>query len=136
VIGWNRFGDKIYFVLERPNGSPFQIPVWMTEPSAAAMTLRESPRIDLAALRSLRRLLDATLPSLEARSLIDREGDDENDARTPTESVPRADADSQPDVTPEHSDGTTQAPASGLALRSRCRAKIGAGNTRAMDEVE
>jgi hypothetical protein len=131
VIGWNRFGDKIYFVLERPNGSPFQIPVWMTEPSAAAMTLRESPRIDLAALRSLRRLLDATLPSLEARSLIDREGDDENDARTPTESVPRADADSQPDVTSEHSDGTTQAPASGLALRSRCRAKIGAGNTRA-----
>src|SRR5580704_10186009 len=54
VIGWNRFGDMIYFVLERPNGSPFQIPVWMTEPSAAGMTLRESPRIDLAALRSLR----------------------------------------------------------------------------------
>ena len=44
VIGWNRFGDKIYFVLERPNASPFQIPVWMTEPSAAGMTVRESPR--------------------------------------------------------------------------------------------
>jgi hypothetical protein len=99
VIGWNRFGDTIYFVLERQNGSPFQIPVWMTEPSAAGMTLRGSPRIDLAALRSLRRLLDATLPSLQARSLIDREGDDENEARTPAKSVPRADADSQPDVT-------------------------------------
>jgi hypothetical protein len=36
VIGWNRFGDEIYFVIARPNASPFQVPVWMTDPAAAA----------------------------------------------------------------------------------------------------
>jgi hypothetical protein len=41
VIGWNRFGDEIYFVIARPNASPFQVPVWMTDPGAAAMTVRE-----------------------------------------------------------------------------------------------
>jgi hypothetical protein len=90
VIGWNRFGDEIYFVIARPNASPFQVPVWMTEPRAAGMTVLESPRIDLGALRNLRRLLDATLPSSDARSLIDREDDDEKDARTSAESVQHA----------------------------------------------
>jgi hypothetical protein len=54
VVGWNRFGDGIYLVIARPNASRFQIPIWMTEPGAANMTVRESPRIDLAALRNLR----------------------------------------------------------------------------------
>ena len=53
MIGWNRFGDEIYFVLARPNASPFQVPIWMTEPEAAAMTVRTLPRIDVAALRDL-----------------------------------------------------------------------------------
>ena len=52
MVGWNRFGDEIYFVIARPNASPFQVPVWMTEPGAAEMTVRESPRVDLAALRN------------------------------------------------------------------------------------
>ena len=56
VIGWNRFGDEVYFVLARPNASPFQVPIGMTEPEAAAMTVRTLPRIDVAALRNLRRL--------------------------------------------------------------------------------
>ncbi|HEX3996476.1 MAG TPA: hypothetical protein VHX39_35350 [Acetobacteraceae bacterium] len=72
MIGWNRFGDEIYLVLARPNASSFQVPAWMTQPEAADMTVRESPRIDLGALRNLRRLLDATLPSSDARSSIDR----------------------------------------------------------------
>ena len=63
MIGWNRFGDEVYFVLARPNASPFQVPVWMTEPEAAAMTVHTPPRIDVAALRDLRRLLDATRKS-------------------------------------------------------------------------
>ena len=52
----------------------------MTQPEAADMTVRESPRIDLGALRNLRRLLDATLPSSDARFSIDR-GDDDEGAR-------------------------------------------------------
>jgi transposase InsO family protein len=72
VIGWNRFGDEVYFVIARPNASQFQVPVWMTDPGAAAMTVRESPRVDLGALRPLRRLLDATRLSSDARSLESR----------------------------------------------------------------
>jgi len=52
----------------------------MTEPEAAEMTVRQSPRIDLEALRNLRRLLDATSPSPDDRFSIDRRDDDEKDA--------------------------------------------------------
>jgi hypothetical protein len=68
AIGWNRFGDEVYFVLARPNASPFQVPIWMTKPEAAAMRARTLPRIDVASLRDLRRLLDATRSSSDARS--------------------------------------------------------------------
>jgi hypothetical protein len=131
VIGWNRFGDEIYFVLERPDASPFQLPVWMTQPTAVGMTPRESPRIDLSALRGLRRLLDATLPSSQAAPLIDREGDGEKEAGTPAKFVRQAGAGDPPGVASEYSDGTAQAPASGSACRPRRRAKTGAGGSQA-----
>lgn len=90
MIGWNRFGDEIYLVLARPSASSFQVPAWMTQPEAADMTVRESPRIDLGALRNLRRLLDATLPSSDARFSIDRGDDDEKDAQRSEESIRHA----------------------------------------------
>ena len=44
------------------------------------MTVRQSPRVGLEALRNLRRLLDATSPSPNDRSSIDRRDNDEKDA--------------------------------------------------------
>jgi hypothetical protein len=49
----------------------------MTEPGAAAMTVCAFPRIDVAALRDLRRLLDTTRSFSDARSTTDRTNDDE-----------------------------------------------------------
>jgi hypothetical protein len=63
----------------------------MTEPGAADMTVRESPRIDLAALRNLQRLLDATSPSSDDRFSTDRRDDDEIDAKASAELIRCAD---------------------------------------------
>jgi hypothetical protein len=121
VTGWNRFGDEIYFVIARPNASPFQVPVWMTEPGAADMTVRELPRIDLAALRNLRRLLDATSPSSDDQSSTDRRDDDEKDAKASTELIRCADNAERDEGAPRHSDGVTQAIGAGPAHRSHRR---------------
>jgi hypothetical protein len=101
VIGWNRFGDEIYFVIARPNASPFQVPVWMTDQRAAAMAVRESARVDLGALRDLRRLLDATRPSPEARSSTDRKDDDEKERNASAEFIRCADNRGRHEVAPE-----------------------------------
>jgi hypothetical protein len=70
VIGWNRFGDEIYLFRHRP-AERFAVPGSGLDdgPGAAAMAVRESPRVDLGALRDLRRLLDATRlsPTLDLR---------------------------------------------------------------------
>jgi hypothetical protein len=123
VIGWNRFGDEIYFVIARPNASPFQVPVWMTDPGAAAMTVRESPRVDLGALRDLRRLLDATRLSSDARSSTDRRDDDETDANAPAELIQCADDKSRNEVAAKHSDGAAEVAGAGPAHRPHRRKK-------------
>jgi hypothetical protein len=117
VIGWNRFGDEIYFVIARPNASPFQVPVWMTDPGAAAMTVRESP------LRDLRRLLDATRLSSDARSSTDRRDDDETDANAPAELIQCADDKSRNEVAAKHSDGAAEVAGAGPARRPHRRKK-------------
>ena len=123
MIGWNRFGDELYFVLARPNGPPFQIPIWMTEPEAAAMTVRTLPRIDGAALRTLRRLLDATRSSFDARSATDRKDDDEKDTNASAEPIRCADDGSQDGLASKHPDGAAQAAGAGPARRPhRCTA--------------
>jgi hypothetical protein len=131
VTGWNRFGDEIYFVIARPNASPFQVPVWMTEPEAAEMTVREAPRIDLEALRNLRRLLDATSLSPDDRSSTDRKDDDEKDATASAEFIRCADNSDRDEGAPKHSDGAAQAAGTGPAHRSHRRTKTGGGGSRA-----
>jgi hypothetical protein len=130
VIGWNRFGDEIYFVLARPNASPFQVPVWMTEPGAAEMTVCQAPRIDLKALRNLRRLLDATSPSPEDRSSTDRRDNDEKDAAASAEFIRCADSSHRDEAAPKHSDGAAQAAGAGPAHRAHRRTKTGGGGSR------
>ena len=51
-------------VVRQPDGTLAQIPAWMCAPAAAAMAVRERPRIALTALRDLRLALDAALSSL------------------------------------------------------------------------
>ena len=83
------------------------------------MTVRESPRVDLAALRDLRRMLDATRSSPETRSSADREDDDEKDASTSTEFIPLVEEGSRDGVAPQRSDGTAQATGNGPSQRPR-----------------
>jgi hypothetical protein len=130
VIGWNRFGDEIYFVIARPGASPFQVPVWMTKPGAAEMTVREAPRVDLEALRSLRRLLDATSPSPDDRSSSDRRDNDEKDAAASAKSIRCADNSDRDESTPKHSDGAAQAAGAGPAHRFHRQTKTDDGGSR------
>jgi hypothetical protein len=51
-------------VMRQPDGTLAQIPAWMCAPAAAAMAVREHPRIALTALRDLRLAVDAALSSL------------------------------------------------------------------------
>jgi hypothetical protein len=125
VIGWNRFGDDIYLVLARAEASPFQVPVWMTATEAAAMTVRATPRIELAALRSLRRLLDATPAASDARSSIDREEQDEKALRVPAEPIRQTANGGRDPVTPDHSNGAGQAASAGAPHWSPNRPKTG-----------
>jgi hypothetical protein len=131
VIGWNRFGDEIYFVIARTNASPFQVPVWMTEPEAAEMTVRESPRVGLEALRNLRRLLDATSPPPDDRSSIDRRDDDEKAAESSAEPIRCAGDSDRDEGTAKHSDSTAQTAGAGTAQRSHRSTKTDSSRPRA-----
>ena len=51
------------YVVRQPDGTLAQIPTWMCFPDAAAMTVTDRPRIALDALRDLRSVIDAVLPS-------------------------------------------------------------------------
>jgi len=129
VIGWNRFGDEIYFVIARPNTSPLQVPVWMTDPSAAEMKLREAPRFDVAALRDLRRLLDATRPPSDARSSTYRKDDDEKSSSIAEDVIRTANKNGRDEVAAERSDGAGQATTAGPAHRPYRRPKsVGGGS--------
>jgi len=55
VVGRNRHGDEVALTIRHPDGSLAQLPIWMMEERAAAMTLTERPRLRLACLRELRR---------------------------------------------------------------------------------
>ena len=51
------------YVVRQPDGTLAQIPTWMCFPDAAAMMVTDQPRIALDALRDLRSVIDAVLPS-------------------------------------------------------------------------
>ena len=73
VTGRNRRGDEIALTVRQPDGTLAQMPIWMTEDRAAAMRVREIPRLPLACLRELRLELDAWQSLL--RDEPRREGD-------------------------------------------------------------
>jgi hypothetical protein len=59
VVGRNRHRDEVALTIRQPDGSLAQLPIWMVEERAAAMTMTERPRLPLACLHELRRELDA-----------------------------------------------------------------------------
>src|SRR3954462_2806708 len=73
VTGHNRRGDEVALTIRQPDGTLAQMPIWMTEDRAAAMMVREIPRLPLACLRELRLELDAWQSLL--RDEPRREGD-------------------------------------------------------------
>src|SRR4051794_23384946 len=73
VTGRNRRGDEVALTVRQPDGTLAQMPIWMTEDRAAAMMVREIPRLPLACLRELRLELDAWQSLL--RDEPRREGD-------------------------------------------------------------
>ncbi len=103
----------------------------MTAPEAAEMTVRQSPRVYLEALRNLRRLLDATAAPPDDRSSIDRRDDDEKDAESSAEPIQCAGASDRGEGATKHSDGTAATAGAGPAHRSRRRTKAGSGCLRA-----
>jgi hypothetical protein len=52
------------YVVRRPNGLPLSFPVWMTEPAAGQTEMLQKPRLTLATLLDLRRLVTLYLSSL------------------------------------------------------------------------
>jgi hypothetical protein len=77
VTGRNRHGDEVALTVRQPDGTPTQLPIWMTEDRAAAMIVTEVPRLSLACLRELRLELDAWQSLLRDAS---RRGGDEHAA--------------------------------------------------------
>lgn len=67
VVGCRHHGGEAYFILEQPDGSRALIPAWMANPQAVELETVAVPRIGLAALNDLRRLLDSLLSSCALR---------------------------------------------------------------------
>ena len=63
VVGTKRHAGEEHLLLEQRDNTKAYIPAWMTDPARAKAEPVAEPRIDLAALEDLRRLLDSTLSS-------------------------------------------------------------------------
>ncbi|MER9294792.1 hypothetical protein NKI71_31840 [Mesorhizobium sp. M0510] len=63
-------GEPAY-VGRQQDGSLALVPIWMTEESAAAMTLVGAPRLALSCLRDLRREIDTFLNLLDGDSRVE-----------------------------------------------------------------
>jgi hypothetical protein len=74
VTARKRYGDEVTLTVRQPDGTLAQLPIWMMEDRAAAMTVKEIPHLSLACLRELRLELDACLSLLRDDS--HREGDE------------------------------------------------------------
>ncbi len=59
----------------------------MVDPSAAGIEVRALPRLELGAMRNLRRLLDTVLSSSDARSSVGQGDDHEHGTQGSTQSV-------------------------------------------------
>jgi hypothetical protein len=88
------------------------------------MTVCAFPRIDVAALRDLRRLLDTVRSFSDARSTTDRTNDDEKDANLPAKFIRYGDGKGQDVLASKHPDGAAQATAAGSPHRSHRRTAV------------
>ena len=68
------FRSVAMLVIEQFDGTMALVPEWMTKPAAAAVEIREAPRLRLAELRALRQVAGAVLSLLSDRSNGDRHG--------------------------------------------------------------
>ena len=97
VVKRHRHGGELYYVIEQPDGTLAHLPVWMTRCEAADLPDHSPPRLALAALHDLRRLLDQVLSSSASQS--QRGGDHAQGSTAATGSVcqPGSGAGSSPD---------------------------------------
>jgi hypothetical protein len=74
IVRCHRFRSVRMFVVRQPDGTLAQIPTWMCSPAAAAMAVRDQPRLSVEGLRDLRLALDAILLSLSGMDGGERDG--------------------------------------------------------------
>jgi hypothetical protein len=63
LVKRHHHGGELYYVIEQPDGTLVHLPAWMTRAEAARLPDHSPPRLALAALHDLRRLLDQVLSS-------------------------------------------------------------------------
>jgi hypothetical protein len=88
VIRCWRHRDGLYVVVEQPDGTLMQLPAWMLAAGAADGPIVESPRLPLAALAGLRRLIGDGLASASPPTV--RGDEDGRFSDTPARPVPAA----------------------------------------------
>lgn len=115
VTGRNRHGDEAALTIRQPDGTSVQLPIWMTQDRAAAMMVKEVPRLSLACLRELRLQLDACQCLLRDDS---RRGGDEH-AASATEPSPSRPLHAQGPTGSDHSRRPDEAIASGESAPDR-----------------
>jgi hypothetical protein len=57
-------GDRLAIVV-RPNGDVKRLPIWMFDPEAAQLALRDPPRFSSESLKALRHFVAVTLSGFE-----------------------------------------------------------------------
>ena len=67
ILRRHQRAGRSVLVIRQPDGTRAQVPTWMCEPAAAALPVKDRPRITLAGLRDLRLAVDAALSSFSGR---------------------------------------------------------------------
>ena len=66
IVRRERLAGRSVLVIRQPDGTRAQVPTWMCEPAAAALSVKDRPRVALAGLRDLRLAVDAALSSFSS----------------------------------------------------------------------
>jgi hypothetical protein len=70
IVGTKRHPDEEHLLLEQPDGTKAYIPARMIDPAWANVEPEVMPRLEVAALEDLRRLLDNIVSSPAFRSAV------------------------------------------------------------------
>ena len=81
IVRRQQLAGRSVLVIRQPDGTLAQVPTWMCEPAAAALSVKDRPRMALAGLRDLRLAVDAALSSFSGREEGERH---ETDTGSPT----------------------------------------------------